>query len=81
MNQEEIYKAFDGEYFTLHADGSYALHLTPEQSEWKCYMFGNKPEINDGITVNPKKGCEPKWFVRWMMKVCFDCTWIKEKND
>ena len=61
------------------AAGEYSWIL-PERSEWKCYMFGNKPNINDGILYNPKKGCEPNWFVRWMMKVCFDCTWVKEKK-
>jgi hypothetical protein len=62
------------------AEGTYKFHI-PERSEWKCYMFGNKPETNDGIVYIPKKGCEPNWFVRWMMKVCFGCTWVKEKNN
>jgi hypothetical protein len=52
----------------------------PENSEWKCYMFGNKPGINVGYIYLPRKGCEPNWFVRWMMKICFDCTWVKDKN-
>lgn len=50
----------------------------PERSEWRCYMFGNTPETNDGIVYHPKKGQEPNAFVRWMMKVCFACTWVKE---
>ena len=61
------------------AEGQYSWIL-PERSEWACYMFGNKPDINDGIKFIPKKGCEPNWFVRWMMKIFFDCTWVKEKN-
>ena len=52
-----------------------------EPSEWKCYMFGNKPEVDVGIVYNPQKGREPNWFVRWMMKICFDCTWVKENNN
>jgi hypothetical protein len=52
----------------------------PEQSEWKCYLFGNTPQDNQGIVWVPIKGQEPNRFVRWMMKVCFACTWIKEKN-
>lgn len=52
----------------------------PEMSEWKCYMFGNSPEVNQGIMYVPRKGHEPNWFVRWMMKVCFDCTWVKEQT-
>ncbi len=51
----------------------------PEQSEWKCYLFGNTPQDNQGIVWIPAKGQEPNWFVRWMMKVCFACTW--EKNN
>jgi len=51
-----------------------------ENSQWKCYMFGNRPEINDGIVFVPLKGHEPNWFVRWMMRVCFDCTWVKEQS-
>lgn len=49
----------------------------PESSEWKCYMFGSSPETNHGILYIPLKGHEPNWFVRRMMKVFFDCTWVK----
>jgi hypothetical protein len=52
----------------------------PEMSEWQCYLFGNRPG-GMGIVWRPPKGHEPNWFVRWMMKVCFDCTWLKVKND
>ena len=58
-------------------DNIYTIKL-PERSEWKCYMFGNTPHDNQGIVWVPIKGQEPNWFVRWMMKVCFACTW--EKN-
>lgn len=47
-------------------------------SEWRCYLFGNKPEIGGGLSYRPRKGQEPNRFVRWMMKICFDCTWVKE---
>ena len=50
---------------------------TPEQSEWKCYMFGNTPDGMCMVYI-PSKGNEPNWFVRWMMKICFACTWVKE---
>jgi hypothetical protein len=53
----------------------------PERSEWKCYLFGNTPQDNQGIVWIPIKGQEPNRFVRWMMKVCFACTWVKEKNN
>jgi len=50
----------------------------PEYSEWKCYMFGNKPDADHGIVYQPVKGNVPNRFVRWMMKICFACTWVKE---
>lgn len=59
---------------------TYKFVEQPKRSDWICYMFGNKPEINDGITYRPKENCEPNWFVRWMMKICFACTWVKEKQ-
>ena len=66
--------------YRIKSEGSYKFYEPPKRSAWKCYMFGNKPNINDGISYNPKEGCEPNWFVRWMMKICFDCTWVKEKK-
>ena len=51
----------------------------PERSDWKCYMFGNRPD-GMGIIYFPSKGQVPNRFVRFMMKVCFDCLWVKEDN-
>jgi len=51
--------------------------ITTTYSEWQCYMFGNTPGSN-GLIYRPDKGNEPNAFVRWMMKVCFACTWIKD---
>lgn len=48
----------------------------PEQSGWKCYMFGN-PVGGVGMVYCPSKGDVPNRFVRWMMKVCFACIWVK----
>jgi len=59
---------------------TYKFFTPSETSEWKCYLFGSKPETNDGIAYVPLKGYEPNWFVRWMMKICFDCTWVKEQS-
>ena len=50
-----------------------------EHSDWKCYMFGNRPG-GTGIVYTPSKGNEPNWFARQMMWVFFDCLWVKEKN-
>ena len=49
----------------------------PEPSGWVCYMWGNKPGGN-GMTYYPVKGHVPNAFVRFMMKVCFACTWVYE---
>lgn len=57
----------------------YRFIETPKLSDWECYMFGNKPG-GVGIIYTPRKGDEPNWFVRWMMKICFDCTWVKVKK-
>ena len=54
---------------------TFKLNL-PEPSEWKCYMFGNRVG-SLGFVYHPTKGNVPNRFVRWMMKVCFDCQWEK----
>ena len=79
MTQEKMLQALhdENERLGLYKD-AYAFSLTPEYSEWKCYLFGNKPN-GQGIVYIPIKGKEPNWFVRWMMKICFDCTWVKDK--
>lgn len=51
----------------------------PEQSKWTCYMFGNRPG-GMGLSYIPNKGEVPNRFVRFMMRICFDCYWVK-KND
>jgi hypothetical protein len=51
---------------------------TPKQSNWKCYLFGNRPGGN-GIMYVPSEGRVPNRFVRFMMRICFDCMWVKEK--
>jgi len=57
----------------------YAFQITPEQSEWQCYLFGNRPGCS-GIVYRPTKGREPNLFVRLMMRICFDCLWVKDKK-
>ena len=51
----------------------------PEQSKWTCYLFGNRPG-GTGLSYIPNKGQVPNRFVRFMMRICFDCYWVKE-ND
>ena len=49
----------------------------PKQSNWKCYLFGNRPGGN-GIMYVPAEGGVPNRFVRFMMRICFDCLWVKD---
>ncbi len=51
----------------------------PEYSKWTCYLFGNRPG-GVGMAYTPQKGQVPNRFVRFMMRICFDCYWVKE-ND
>ena len=62
------------------SEPTYRFIKTPEMSDWKCYMFGNKPGGGGRIIYQPTKGQEPNRFVRWMMKICFDCIWVKENT-
>jgi hypothetical protein len=73
-----MYKTPDGQYVKFNVEGKYTFQLTPEQSEWQCYLFGNRPS-GMGIVYRPKKGKEPSWFVRLMMRIFFDCLWVKDK--
>jgi hypothetical protein len=57
----------------------YKFQIQPEQSEWQCYMFGNRPGAW-GIVYRPLKGRVPNLFVRLMMRICFDCLWVKDKK-
>jgi hypothetical protein len=63
----------------VYKPNEYTFQLSPEQSEWQCYLWGNRPG-GVGIIYRPVKGKEPNWFVRLMMLVCFDCLWVKDKK-
>ena len=51
----------------------------PKPSKWACYMFGNRPG-GRGITYIPSSGTVPNRFVRFMMRICFDCLWVREDD-
>jgi hypothetical protein len=40
-------------------------------------MFGNRPG-GSGLMYVPQVGRVPNRFVRWMMRLCFDCYWRRE---
>jgi len=79
QGKDVMYKTPDGQHVKLSVEGKYAFQLTPEQSEWQCYLFGNRPD-SMGIVYRPRKGKEPSWFVRLMMRIFFDCLWVKDKK-
>ncbi len=49
----------------------------PKHSNWTCYMFGARD--GNGIAYVPLEGKVPNRFVRWMMRICFDCLWVEKK--
>ena len=52
----------------------------PKYSKWTCYLFGNRPWSYTGLSWTPEEGRVPNRFVRFMMRICFDCYWVK-KDD
>jgi hypothetical protein len=63
-------------YVNISTDNKFFIHQ-PKQSNWTCYLFGG--DVNCGITYTPAEGRVPNRFVRWMMRICFDCMWVEEK--
>lgn len=50
--------------------------VVPELSDWECYLFGGTDE--HGIAYRPTRNELPNRFIRWMMKICLGCTWVKK---
>ncbi|MCP4648696.1 MAG: hypothetical protein GY853_01270 [PVC group bacterium] len=68
-HQKELLKeSKDKPYFVLNL---------PEYSKWTCYLWGCSTDGSDGISYTPTIDNVPNWFIRWMMKICFACTWVK----
>ena len=56
------------------------IKVVSKLSNWDCYLFGNNPKINegkDGIVYTPSKRNVPNVFIRFMMKICIGCAWVK----
>jgi hypothetical protein len=49
----------------------------PKLSNWTCYLFGNRPG-GMGMVYTPAEGQVPNRFVRFMMRICLGCTWVKK---
>lgn len=61
------------EYISINKSVNIFNEFIP--SGWTCYLFGG--DQNYGMRWTPAKGKVPNVFVRWMMKLCFACTWVK----
>ena len=59
----------------IHTNQSVQISESYLPSGWVCYLFG--ATAGNGLAYYPAKGKVPNVFVRWMMKLCFDCTWVK----
>jgi len=65
--------------FAIADDKSYTCSIKqPKQSNYTCYMFGNRPG-GMGMVYTPVEGQVPNRFVRFMMRICLGCTWVKNK--
>jgi hypothetical protein len=71
-------KTIDSSNFAVKDSQKFKLYIQ-ESSEWSCYLFGNRPG-GPGLMYTPRKGGEPNWFVRWMMRICFDSLWVKKEK-
>ena len=49
-----------------------------KQSNYRCYLFGNRPG-GMGMVYTPAEGQVPNRFVRFMMRICFDSVWVKDR--
>jgi hypothetical protein len=64
--------------FPADYDKSNTYTITqPKLSNWTCYLFGNRPG-GAGIVYTPQEGQVPNRFVRFMMRICLGCTWVKD---
>ena len=64
--------------FAIADDKSYTCSIKqPKQSNYTCYMFGNRPG-GMGMVYTPVEGQVPNRFVRFMMRICLGCTWVKD---
>ena len=65
--------------FAIADDKSYTYSINlPKNSNWTCYLFGNRPG-GMGMCYTPVEGQVPNRFVRFMMRICLGCTWVKNK--
>jgi hypothetical protein len=68
----------EGAAVAVKLDDGASKFQVADPSNWKCYMFGNRPG-GSGMVYYPAKGMVPNAFVRFMMRICFGCVWVKSE--
>jgi len=64
--------------FAIADDKSYTCSIKqPKLSNWTCYAFGGDAGFSP-LTWTPQEGKVPNAWVRFWMKVFFDCKWVKK---
>jgi hypothetical protein len=74
--RDAMKQAKEGGVFTFPENAMF-IHQ-PKQSNWTCYLFGGNTSFSP-ITWTPEEGKVPNAWVRFWMKVFFDCNWVKNK--
>ena len=64
-------------YVDISIDNKFFIHQ-PKYSNYTCYLFGGNAGFSP-ITWTPEEGKVPNAWVRFWMKIFFDCKWVK--ND
>lgn len=79
-NHSQTIPVNSGVYETIPVNSgvykTFALNL-PKVSNYTCYLFGNRPG-GMGMVYIPAEGQVPNRFVRFMMRICLGCTWVKK---
>jgi hypothetical protein len=73
--RDALKQAKEDGVFTI--DNAVSINL-PKQSNYICYMFGGDAGFSP-ITWTPQEGKVPNAWVRFWMKVFFNCKWVKNK--
>lgn len=55
------------------------MMVAPPLSQWRCYLFGNKPG-QFGMVWTPRVNEVPNWFWRKMQWLILGNLWVFEKD-
>ena len=78
LNNEAITNSVDtGKSSSSGTRITFQEPIIPKQSNWRCYMYGSKPNDSYKTIYIPYEGSVPNRFIRYMMKICLGCTWVK----